>query len=341
VSATVMAPMALLPGGSADSRDVRERFLLRCPACLAALSGASVYGTAVGNYSVVCEGCSFRMEMERGIWNAIRPERKERFERFVREYETVRAGEGRGSSDHIFYLELPFGDATGRNAGQWKIRARSFQFLKRNILRPLAHKTNAGLTVLDLGAGNGWMSYRLARLGHRPVAVDLLTNASDGLAAAGHYLAVLPKLFPRFQAEMDRLPFQDAQFDCAVFNASFHYSEDYANTFGEALRCVKPGGIVAIVDSPWYREARSGEQMVEERKRDFQKRFGFASDALASRNFLTDGDLHELQSRFGIQINVHRPWYGVRWASRPLVAQIKRKREPSKFRIYVAEVPLA
>jgi len=336
-----MASMAISPAGAADSRDVRERFLLRCPACLTAFSGVSLYGTAVGTYSVVCEGCSFRLELERGIWDAMRPERKERFERFMNEYETVRAGEGRGSSDHIFYLELPFRDATGRNAGQWKIRARSFRFLENNILRPLGREKNAGLTVLDLGAGNGWMSYRLAQLGHRPVAIDLLTNTFDGLAAAGHYLSVLPRLFPRFRAEMDRLPFQDGQFDCAIFNASFHYSEDYVTTFGEALRCVRPGGIVAIVDSPWYREVRSGEQMVAERKVDFEKRFGFPSDALSSRHFLTDEDLDGLEERLGVRVDVYRPWYGVRWASRPVVARIKNRREPSKFRIYVAEVPLA
>jgi SAM-dependent methyltransferase len=341
MSATAMAPMTVLPAGAAETREVSERFLLRCPACLTELNGASVYGTAVGSYSVLCEGCSFRLEMERGIWDAIRPERKQKFERFVREYETVRAGEGRGSSDHIFHLGLPFHDATGHNTGQWKIRSRSFRFLERNVLRPLARKRNAGLAVLDLGAGNGWMSYRLAQLGHKPVAVDLLTNTFDGLAAAGHYFAVLPKLFPRFQAEMDRLPFQDAQFDCAIFNASFHYSEDYVTTFGEALRCLRPGGIVTIVDSPWYREAHSGEQMVAERKRDFQKRFGFASDSLASRNFLTNDDLHGLESQFGVRLSVYRPWYGLRWAARPLVARMKNRREPSKFRVYVAEVPLA
>ncbi len=341
MSATAIAPMSMVPTAAAESRDISERFRLRCPACFAELNGVSVYGTAVGSYAVLCEGCSFRLEMEHGIWDAILPERKERFERFVREYETVRAGEGRGSGDHIFYLGLPFHDSTGHNAEQWKIRARSFRFLERNILRPLARKRNAGLSVLDLGAGNGWMSYRLALLGYRPIAVDLLRNTFDGLAAAGHYLGVLPRLFPRFQAEMERLPFQDAQFDCAIFNASFHYSEDYVTTFGEALRCVRPGGMVAIVDSPWYRRAHSGEQMVAERKQDFQERFGFASDSLASRNFLTDGDLRVLQSRFGVRIAVHRPWYGLRWAARPLVARMKNRREPSKFRLYVAEVPSA
>ncbi len=96
-----------------------------------------------------------------------------------------------------------------------------------------------GGRILDLGAGNCWMSFRLALSGYRPVAVDLLTNDHDGLGAATHYRKHLNILFPRFQAEMEYLPFQGEQFDAIIFNASFHYSEDYEATLREALRCVK------------------------------------------------------------------------------------------------------
>jgi hypothetical protein len=151
---------------------------------------------------------------------------------------------------------------------------------------------------------------------------------------------VLPKLFPRFQAEMDRLPFQDGQFDCAIFNASFHYSENYFATFAEAVRCVRARGLVIIVDSPWYSDANAGKQMARERHLDFLQRFGFSSNALASQEFLTDGILHDLRAWFKIRWQIHNPWYGLRWAARPLVARLKNKREPSKFRIYAAEVPV-
>jgi hypothetical protein len=41
--------------------------------------------------------------------------------------------------------------------------------------------------VLDVDAGIGWLSYRLPKRGHRPLAVDLLDNDSDGFGAARHY----------------------------------------------------------------------------------------------------------------------------------------------------------
>jgi SAM-dependent methyltransferase len=189
-----------------------------------------------------------------------------------------------------------------------------------------------------LGAGNGWLSYRLAASGFRPIAVDLQSNTFDGLGAAVHYRSVLPTLFPRFKAELDRLPFADSQFDCAIFNASFHYSENYDVTLAEAIRCLRPGGTIIIADSPCYKRDQSGQEMLEERRKGFQARFGFRSDALASCEYLTADRLLTLEARHQLEWTVHQPWYGVRWALRPIIARLSKKREPSQFRIYTARV---
>jgi SAM-dependent methyltransferase len=312
---------------------------LQCPECSTNLGIISCAALSLHGDAICCPHCSFELQRERCIWDALPAERRKYYERFMREYEAVRASEGRGSDDPAFYLALPHKDRTHRHCWQWKIRSRSYRYIERNILPELERRQNRPLVLLDLGAGNGWLSYRLTVRGHLCVAVDLLTNALDGLGAASHYRAVLPTLFPRFQAEVDRLPFADAQFDGVLFNASFHYSEDYARTLGEAIRCLRPHGTIVIADSPWYSNEEFGQMMLQERRKDFQERFSFPSDGLASCEYLTDVKLAALESRFDVHWKVHRPWYGLPWAMRPWLAEWKHKREPAQFRIYTAEVP--
>jgi SAM-dependent methyltransferase len=272
------------------------------------------------------------MKEKDGIVLALAPDRLAYYADFVADYERIRAAEGRGSRDKSYYLALPHEDTTGNNSGQWKIRAKSYDYLIRQVLKPLSD----GEAVLDLGAGNCWLSYQLARRRYRPIAVDLLTNSQDGLGAAIHYQNELGSSIPRFQAELNCLPFQDGQFDVVIFNASFHYSENYETTLREALRCIKPNGLVVICDTPLYSQEASGKQMIAERRAYFRDRFCTASDSVESQEFLTDERLRRLEEALSIHWTVYRPWYGWRWAMRPWVARLRRRREPSKFRIYVA-----
>jgi SAM-dependent methyltransferase len=295
---------------------------LRCVSC----------GRNLGD-NLACKRCGFRMEEGSGIVLALAPGRFAYYQRSIADYESIRAAEGRGSRNELYYLALPHRDTIGRNVGQWKIRARSYDYLVRRILSA----QGSGELVLDLGAGNCWLSFQLARRGYRTVAVDLLTNCQDGLGAAAHYHSHLPSAIPRFQAELSRLPFMDEQFNIAIFNASFHYSEDYEITLREAFRCLRPGGIVIICDTPWYSREEAGERMLAERHAYFQSRFRTASDSLRSQEFLTDERLRELEAALSIRWIVHHPWYGWRWALRPSVARLRRRREPSRFRIYVAK----
>lgn len=293
---------------------------LRCPRCSAHAN------------NLLCHICGFEMSFRNGVVHAIPPERSARYVQFTRDYECIRAAEGRGSPDDNYYLELPYRDETGTNSKQWQIRARSYEHLANHVLMPLGH----GAVILDLGAGNCWMSYRLALAGYRPVAVDLLTNELDGLGAARHYDMHLSRPFARFQAELERLPFDDAQFDAVIFNAAFHYSEDYEATLREAFRCLKREGLAIVCDTPWYSTEESGRRMVAERRSAFLARYGTASDSIRNLEFLTDERLRILEERLSIRWMVHFPRYGLKWALRPWIAKFRSRREPSRFRIYSA-----
>ena len=96
------------------------------------------------------------------------------------------------------------------------------------------------------------------------------------------------------------------------------------------------GGLVIISDTPWYTRDESGRQMLAERRAAFLQRHGMAADAIATLGYLTDARLRRMEEELSIHWQVHRPWYGLHWAIRPLVAKLRGRREPSKFRLYAA-----
>lgn len=303
---------------------------IRCPRCAAMMQAAE------DDLSFTCTECHFPMVLREGTWRALPIERTTYYAEFIQDYEFIRSAEGRGSSDSSYYLSLPYAPRSSSNRNQWKIRAKTFRFLQKEIFPALPACPGESMRILDIGAGNCWLSYRMAQSGFRPVAIDLLVNEMDGLGAAKHYDTHLSEPFPRFQAESVRLPFCDDQFDAAIFNASFHYAENYERTLREVFRCLKPTGTVIIADSPWYSCPKYGEQMLAERSARFFSCFGRFSNSIRSQEFITDERLHQLATALGITWECHAPYYGLQWSFRPWLAKLKKRREPATFRIYVA-----
>ena len=120
-----------------------------------------------------------------------------------------------------------------------RFAARAFAIWKRACCRRSRGNTGGQLRIADLGAGNCWLSYRLALRGHRPIAIDILGDPLDGLAAGRHYQDRAP--FPRINAEFDDLPLATGSLDAAIYNASIHYSTDYRRTLSEIRRVLRPG----------------------------------------------------------------------------------------------------
>lgn len=293
-----------------------------CPSC-----GAPLEVEAVAKCPV--EALSF--ERNAGVWNLIAPEREAYFERFIEEYDRIRAMEGRGGASPEYFRRLPFEDRSGRFDADWRVRAASFACFVDDVLEDLerSRPSSGALRILDLGAGNCWMSNRLSARGHAVVAVDLRTGPEDGLAAHSHY----ENRFEVVRAEFDRLPFEDASINLAVFNASFHYSENYERTLREAMRVLKPGGRIVILDTPLYHVASSGDAMIRERSARFVKQYGTASDSLSSEGYLTEKRLRQIAARCGVTWSLHRPTYGLGWMIRRGVSRLRNRREPARFAV--------
>jgi demethylmenaquinone methyltransferase/2-methoxy-6-polyprenyl-1,4-benzoquinol methylase len=99
----------------------------------------------------------------------------------------------------------------------------------------------AGERVLDLAAGTGTSSAALARTGARVVAVDF----SPGMIEEGRKRH---KKIEFVEADVQRLPFGDNEFDGVAISFGLRNVEDPKAALSEMYRVLKPGGRVVICE---------------------------------------------------------------------------------------------
>ena len=293
-----------------------------CPACRTDLAATA--------HTAHCLTCHTTYTREGGIWRYLTPADAARVATFTHQYATIREAEGWRHDDDRYFRALPNVPDTDPHAAIWRQRARSLDQLLDRVVVLREATTAWPLTILDLGAGNCWLAHRLAERGHHIAAVDLLTNDWDGLGAYRRHDT--DRIIP-IQATFDRIPLADASADLAIFNASYHYSVNYIATLAEALRTLRPGGQLVILDSPLYHDPHSGARMVRERQAAFRQRHGFASDALGGLGYLTYAHLHEL----GTRLNIH---WRILDVSSPMRRRLRRTLDRLRHRREAATMPL-
>lgn len=253
---------------------------------------------------------------------------KDIHEEFLTSYRTIRAREGRGSTDPEWYRRLPEVAQGSAHAREWRLRSESLSWLKsyltegdrtegnRNGDPPLAPDS----WVLDAGAGNCWLSHHLIGWGYRVVALDLNDDEFDGLGAARNYPAATLERLERICAPFEPLPFAENSFDLIVYNGAFHYALDNRKTLAEAVRVLRPGGRIIIIDSPFYHDASSGERMLAERGEP------------GRAGYLVYEHISQLAKEFNMEARYHLPTIG-------FLRRIKRRLTEIRLRREIATMP--
>ncbi len=275
-----------------------------------------------------CERCGEQYGRTNGVWRFLTPNRGERIARFAAQYRAVRNGEGRTVQPPDYYRLLPNVPRDDPHAREWQVRRETYAHLLRRVLAS-GLPSNA---VLDLGAGSGWLSHRLASLGHRVVAVDALDDDGDGLGAVRRYDASVLAV----QADFDALPFAPGQFDLVIFNGSLHYAPDVHATLAEAHRMLGPNGAVVVMDSPMFAADGDGAAMVADRLRGFAVDFGIAEPVQAGRGYLTFASLAAAASALRLQAEFVPSRGPIGWRVRKGLARFRLGRHPAAFGLWVA-----
>jgi ubiquinone/menaquinone biosynthesis C-methylase UbiE len=147
---------------------------------------------------------------------------------------------------------------------EWAIRKNSC----KKLLRYLRHK-NRPLKILEVGCGNGWLSYQLSQIRHsRVTGLDVnlpeLQQAERVFAAISNLQFVYGDLasFPGFE-----------KFDIIVFAASIQYFPSFPDVMKTSLDHLNEKGEIHIIDSRFYYETDIED--ARKRSRDYFHSKGF------------------------------------------------------------------
>ena len=223
--------------------------VIGCPSCQHALHFDNGYGSALA-----CHTCSSQYPIQNERPVMLGEGDLEVLTEFNRQYKSRRLKEGWRPLTAEQFLALPFGRPPGYPTIYWQVRRQSYDAL-RSFLTKQGPLPAMG-PVADLGAGNGWLSYNLARCGYRVMAVDSSIEEPFGLGAADSYLA--HKTFLVVQGDLNQPPLQAGKFSLVLFNASLHYAKDLYASLRRTVQALLPEGRVVILDSPMARKPRSG-----------------------------------------------------------------------------------
>ena len=144
------------------------------------------------------------------------------------------------------------------------------------------------LDVADIGCGEGYLTLEAARWARTVFGIDRSDEVLDrarSLAARRRVANVQWK-----KGDLARLPLRDASVDVSLLSQALHHAVDPEEAVGEAVRVLRPGGRLVVLD---LRE--HDQKWVRTRFGD--RRLGFADDELGQ--LLTGAGLQHVRVQVG------------------------------------------
>ena len=157
-------------------------------------------------------------------------------------YLKLRAKEHRVHSDDMV-RNLPEINHDHPNKREWEMRKNTLKVLCRLL------STGRNTNILELGCGNGWLSYNLAKsLNANLCAVDVnekeLRQGARVFSDQKNVCLVYANIFDSV--------FQPKKFDAIILGSSIQYFKNLKDLIASLFDLTKSSGTIYIADSPFY-----------------------------------------------------------------------------------------
>lgn len=150
------------------------------------------------------------------------------------------------------YSEVNKEELSGVQRNTWT------SFLSKEISTAFPGRQPSDISIIDIGAGPGFISIILAEAGYRVTAFDF---AETMLAEAKENAGDIAEQIQFVQGDAMELPFNDCSFDVVISRNLTWNLPDPSKAYQQWSRVIKPGGLMMVFDANWYR------YLIDEEKR--------------------------------------------------------------------------
>lgn len=222
---------------------------MRCPTCGEPLDGGGARCRAGHTFTTAG-----------GVLRLLEPSFSARLHTFLGTFQKLREADGRRIHDPTVFPRLPFA-AEMRHDPEWRMRGYDLAVIRRLVVG------RSGMTVLDIGAWNGWLSHNLSLDGHRVTAVEYFDDELDGIGAHRFY----PTHWRPIQLDLRDLSVLEERFDLVVLNRCVQFFPDPPAMAAHAAERVAPRGMLVLTGLEFFADPAARLRSVRELEARFAR----------------------------------------------------------------------
>lgn len=182
---------------------------------------------------------------------------------FEEQYILLRNRENRIYTDEELF-HLPDIADSHPHFSEWMIRKRSAQRLIAKL-----ETRKESLSILEIGCGNGWLTYQLSRIpGSRVIGIDINLTELHQAARVFNSNSKLKFIYGDIRSGV----ISDLKFDAIVLAASVQYFASLSGILNTCLQHLTKKGEIHIIDSPFYKQKEVDD--ARKRTKEYYSRVG-------------------------------------------------------------------